>query len=118
VFAQTIITVRTSDGLFLSGTLALSDGFSRAAVLVHGQGVTREEGGFFTRLAAGSADTGIASLRFDLHGHGESEGRQEELTLAAMCRHLRYRVARCPASVARLPGSLLIHRWTGEQSVA
>jgi uncharacterized protein len=53
-------------------------------VLVHGGGVTREEGGFFTRLASGLGEAGVASLRFDLRGHGESEGRQEELTLAAI----------------------------------
>lgn len=90
---STSITVRTSDGLFLSGTLALPDGASQAAVLVHGGGVTREEGGFFTRLAAGLADTGIASLRFDLRGHGESEGRQEELTLAGILADIRAAVA-------------------------
>ena len=72
---QTATTVRTSDGLHLSGTLVLPDSAHQAAVLVHGGGVTREEGGFFTRLAAGLADAGIASLRFDLRGHGESEGR-------------------------------------------
>jgi hypothetical protein len=27
---------------------------------------------------------GVASLRFALRGHGESEGRQEELTLASI----------------------------------
>jgi uncharacterized protein len=53
-------------------------------VLVHGGGVTREEGGFFTRLAAGLAQAGVASLRFDLRGHGESEGRQEDLTIAGI----------------------------------
>jgi alpha-beta hydrolase superfamily lysophospholipase len=53
-------------------------------VLVHGGGVTREEGGFFTRLAVGLGEAGVASLRFDLRGHGESEGRQEELTLATI----------------------------------
>lgn len=89
----TITTVRTSDGLSLSGTLALPDGASLAAVLVHGGGVTREEGGFFTRLAAGLADAGIASLRFDLRGHGESEGRQEELTIAGILADIRAAVA-------------------------
>lgn len=53
------------------------------ALLVHGGGVTREEGGFFTRLAAGLADAGIASLRYDLRGHGESQGRPEESSLAS-----------------------------------
>lgn len=70
--------VRTLDGLHLAGTLAApAEPAARAVVLVHGGGVTREEGGFFSRLATGLADAGVASLRFDLRGHGESEGRQE-----------------------------------------
>lgn len=75
----------THDGLHLAGTLVTPDsGTDRAIVLVHGGGVTREEGGFFARLAAGLANAGVASLRFDLRGHGESEGRQEDLTLSAV----------------------------------
>jgi hypothetical protein len=59
--------------------------------------VTREEGSFFTRLAAGLADAGIASLRFDLRGHGESEGRQEELTIAGILADIRAAAALvCP----------------------
>ncbi|GLY53586.1 alpha/beta fold hydrolase [Lentzea sp. NBRC 102530] len=78
-------TVRTRDGLKLAGTLDVPDGSPRhAALLVHGAGVTREEGGFFTRLARSLADAGIASLRFDLPGHGESQGRQEDLSLSAV----------------------------------
>jgi len=77
---------RSLDGLRLLGTLiaapVAADG--NAAVLVHGGGVTRDEGGFFTRLAAGLGQAGIASLRFDLRGHGQSEGRQEDLTLAGI----------------------------------
>lgn len=62
--------------------------------MVHGGGVTREEGGFFTRLADGLAHAGVASLRFDLRGHGESEGRQEELTLSAILNDIRVVAAR------------------------
>lgn len=82
---STSTTVRTHDGLKLSATFDAPDGTARhAVVLVHGAGVTREEGGFFTRLARGLAGAGVASLRFDLPGHGESEGRQEDLSLSAV----------------------------------
>lgn len=80
----------TLDGLRLRGTLALpSDPSAGAAVLVHGGGVTRDEAGFFTRVASGLVDVGVASLRFDLRGHGESEGRQEDLTIASVLNDIR-----------------------------
>ncbi|HSL09218.1 MAG TPA: alpha/beta fold hydrolase [Pseudonocardiaceae bacterium] len=86
----TTTMIRTLDGLHLAGTVVTPGGTpERAAVLVHGGGVTREEGGFFTRLAAGLGEAGVASLRFDLRGHGESEGRQEELTLSAILNDIR-----------------------------
>ena len=84
------VSIRTLDGLRMAATLITPDRQpERALVLVHGGGVTREEGGFFTRLADGLGEAGVASLRFDLRGHGESEGRQEELTLAAILNDIR-----------------------------
>jgi len=84
------VTIRTLDGLRLVGTLVdPGPPTSLAVVLVHGGGVTREEGGFFARLATGLADAGVASLRFDLRGHGQSEGRQEDLTLSAILNDIR-----------------------------
>ena len=81
--------IRTPDGLYLSGSLFTVDRTRRAAVLVHGGGVTREEGGFFARLAVGLGDAGVASLRFDLRGHGDSEGGQEDLTIAGILNDIR-----------------------------
>lgn len=82
--------IPTLDGLQLAGTLVLPENATdRAVVLVHGGGVTREEGGFFTRLATGLGESGVASLRYDLRGHGESEGKQEELALSAILNDIR-----------------------------
>jgi alpha-beta hydrolase superfamily lysophospholipase len=90
------IPVRGIDGLRLGATLDQPEmASSRAALLVHGAGVTREEGGFFTRLAVGLADAGVASLRMDLPGHGESEGRQEDLTLTAVLNVMAVGLGRC-----------------------
>jgi uncharacterized protein len=78
------------DGTLLRGTLVTPEGpFDHGVVLVHGGGVTRDEGGFFGRIADGLAASGIASLRFDLRGHGESAGRQEDLTLAGVANDIR-----------------------------
>ncbi|GAA1117887.1 alpha/beta fold hydrolase [Nocardiopsis metallicus] len=79
------------DGLRLRGTFTAPGGMDpvRVAVLVHGGGVTREEGGFFTRMAQGLARAGAASLRFDLRGHGASQGDQRELTLSGVVNDIR-----------------------------
>lgn len=80
----TSVTLRAQDGLSLAGTLVTPQKVAgHAVVFVHGGGVTREEGGFFTRLAEGLRAAGVASLRYDLRGHGDSDGLQQETTLSA-----------------------------------
>ena len=87
------LTFRSLDGLTLHGTLVEPTTVSgKAVVLVHSGGATREETGFFTRVATGLAEAGLPSLRFDLCGHGESEGRQEDLTLAGIVNDIRVAV--------------------------
>lgn len=84
------VEFRSLDGLLLRGTLCIASTAGHPpALLVHGGGVTREEGGFFTRLASGLAESGIPALRFDFRAHGESEGRPEELTIAGVANDIR-----------------------------
>lgn len=108
-----LATFRTFDGLHLAATLVTDDSPERAVVLVHGGGVTREEGGFFTRLATGLGEAGVASLRFDLRGHGESEGRQEDLTLATILNDTRVALAHVREATGANRLSLLGASFTG-----
>jgi pimeloyl-ACP methyl ester carboxylesterase len=99
---------RSLDGLRLAGTLVVPDAMSSApAVLVHGGGVTRDEGGFFTRMAAALADAGIASLRFDMRAHGESDGDQRDLTLAGVVNDIRAATDHARATLKPGPVHLL-----------
>lgn len=100
--------VRTLDGLQLAGTLVDPEQLGdRVLVLVHGAGVDREEGGFFTRLAVGVGEAGVASLRYDLRGHGESGGRQEEVTLSAHLNDIRVALAHAREATGARTVSLL-----------
>src|SRR6266702_7599236 len=88
------VEFRSLDLLRLRGTLTLPSSMrGPAVVLVHGGGVTREEGGFFARLASGLADAGLPALRFDFRAHGESEGQGEDLTIAGVLNDIRAAVA-------------------------
>lgn len=108
------VSIRTLDGQHLAGTLTQpTEVTDRAIVLVHGGGVTREEGGFFTRLADGLADAGVASLRFDLRGHRQSEGRQEDLTLSIILNDIRVVLAHLREVTSARELSLLGTSFTG-----
>ncbi|MET9258763.1 alpha/beta fold hydrolase [Amycolatopsis sp. NPDC004079] len=108
-------TVRTPDGLRLASTLTEPDGRQprRAVLLVQGASVTREEGGFFTRLAEGLAEVDIASLRIDLPGHGESEGRQEDLSLFALLNVIRGSIEHLSGAVPGVRTSLAAASFSG-----
>jgi uncharacterized protein len=56
----------------------------RTVVLVHGFGVTKEEGGMFDQLAEKIATAGINVYRFDFSGCGESEGDYSETSLTKL----------------------------------
>ncbi|MBV9013813.1 MAG: alpha/beta fold hydrolase [Pseudonocardiales bacterium] len=100
------------DGFELGATLlepASNSHPEAVVVLVHGITANRDEGGFYKNIAEALADQGFRSFRFDLRGHGESEGSMEDLTLyggvsdiAATCQWLTHRLddLKCIALVA------------------
>ncbi|MEV3873973.1 alpha/beta hydrolase [Streptomyces sp. NPDC049906] len=80
--------LRTPDGLWLAGTLTPAvvspPDTARAALFLHAEGATREQGGLYAQVAQALATAGVTGLRFDLPGHGVSEGRQAELSLSGL----------------------------------
>lgn len=70
------------DGFQLAGILSIPEDHPvSVAVMVHGITADKDEGGFYTDIASALDNNNIASFRFDLRAHGESDGRQEDLTL-------------------------------------
>lgn len=112
--AEQVVNFRTLDGLHLEGTLARPDNpTSQGIVLVHGGGVTREEAGFFTRMAAGLAQAGVASLRYDLRGHGGSDGHQEDAPLSVHLNDMRVALAELRRRAGVVHASLLAASFSG-----
>ena len=76
------IIFHTNDGLLLKGTLRIPNvNIDHISLLVHGITVNREEDGFYTEMSKRLSSIGSASFRFDLPGHGSSQGSYEKLTL-------------------------------------
>jgi pimeloyl-ACP methyl ester carboxylesterase len=114
VSVEQVVSFRTLDGLHLTGTLVSPDEpTDRGIVFVHGGGVTRHEAGFFTRMATGLAEAGVASLRYDLRGHGESEGRQEDAPLSAHLNDMRVALAELRERAGVNQASLLAASFSG-----
>lgn len=90
------VSVRTLDGTRLSGTFTTPAAPSRAVLMTHGSGVTRDEVGLYPVLAESLAEVGVASLRLDLPGHGTSGGRRADLTLSGLLNALDAGVAKVP----------------------
>lgn len=83
------------DGQAVIGTLALPEGVDRppVALMLHGftgsrheLGVAGTEEGVYSRTARLWAERGLASLRIDFRGSGESEGAWEDTTFTGQTR--------------------------------
>lgn len=71
----------------IKGTLAVPDAGATgpAVIMLHGFGSSRDEvGGLFAMQAAALAAEGIASLRIDFRGYGESQGDMADTTLEGL----------------------------------
>src|SRR5688500_13427252 len=71
----------------IKGTLSAPDAGATgpAVVMLHGFASSRDEvGGLFAQQAAALAAEGIASLRIDFRGYGESEGDMADTTLEGL----------------------------------
>ena len=70
------------DSLKLHGTFTSPSGPVRGALLmVHGITSDRDEWGIFEKVADELAHSGLASLRFDYRGHGESVLDEDKISL-------------------------------------
>jgi len=78
------VDLRTKDGIRLAGLLreTRSETPVGSVVLAHGITVEKNEGGFYRTLAGMLSDAGFHSIRVDFRGHGESDGRPEEMTIS------------------------------------
>lgn len=73
----------TDDGLELVGILDEPQrGTDTCIVLCHGFRSDKDEGGNFISLSERLTGNGFAAFRFDFRAHGESGGRQEEMTIS------------------------------------
>lgn len=79
------VVIESLDGMKVPGIYCTPTGKSRGALLfLHGITTHKDEyGNFFADLARAFAGKGLASLRIDFRGHGESSVSQQEFTVAS-----------------------------------
>ena len=75
----------TEDGLRLCGIQQEAYDPKGTVLLAHGINTDKDEwNGFYKKISDKLNQNGYSSLRFDFRGHGESEGKQEDLTIKGM----------------------------------
>ena len=68
------------DGLLLSATVQEAKDPIGGVVLAHGANADRDEDGLYVDFAERLSDVGLASIRFDLRGHGASAGTRADVS--------------------------------------
>ena len=69
------------DNLKLCGILNETESKNTIVVMCHGIRGNKEEWGVFTSLSEKLLENGYSSFRFDFNGHGESEGKDLDMTI-------------------------------------
>ena len=78
------VEIENINGFILRGYLELPENAKRIVVMLHGfTGNKTEHNGHFRNLARLLAKKGVASLRMDYHGNGESDGEFNEFEFDA-----------------------------------
>lgn len=76
------VRFNSTDNTRLAGIWYLpSKPTKRVVILTHGISVDKDEEGAFISFSKRLSENGYASFRFDFRGHGESEGKSEEMTI-------------------------------------
>jgi pimeloyl-ACP methyl ester carboxylesterase len=82
LFNMKTIKFRSIDGLKLVGDYYPAEDTNCSVLLLHGITATRNEEGLYTEICKRLQSKNIASFTVDLRAHGESDGKQQELTLS------------------------------------
>lgn len=76
------IMFNSKDGTNLVGLLSSEEDISKPlCIMCHGLNTSKEEYGQYNKLVKILFDNGINSFRFDFRGHGESSGKDKDMTV-------------------------------------
>ena len=75
------VLIKTTDNLNLSAIIEETDNKDKIMIMCHGIRGQKYERGVFPDLAEELLKIGVASIRFDFRGHGESEGLDKDVTI-------------------------------------
>lgn len=82
ISAERDLIMTSGDGITLDARILKVECSRAAIMLVHGFGVDLHEEGTFDVLVERLAETSFSEMRFSFRGHGDSGGKQEEMTIS------------------------------------